>query len=243
MSVMTDRLRSEDGFSLTELLVAITISSIVVLASMTLLDSSQGASVRVQDRVDATQKGRVAMELITQRLRSQTCLGTGLPALLDARTDQVTFYTELRDFSNSPGTGFRPELRRLAFASNGAVDESVWASQTSTTAPFFTFPGYSSTPTRSTAIARGLQRAGTTPYLRYFAFVGDDPATPSEEVVPPTNGSLSADDRARIVRIMVTFDSRPTRTVQSTNVDSTFEADVYVRTSDPTDPTHSPQCL
>lgn len=240
---VVERLRSEDGFSLPELLVAILISSIVVLASMTLLDSSQGASVRIQDRVDATQKGRVAMELISQRLRSQTCLGTGVPALLDARTDQVTFYTEMRDFSSAAGSGFKPELRRLVFATNGAVDESLWASQTSATAPFFTFPGYPSTPTRQTAIARGLQRAGSTAYLRYFAFVGDNPATPSEEVVPPANGSLSADDRSRIVRIMVTFDSRPTRTVQSTNVDSTFEADVYVRTSDPTDPTHSPQCL
>jgi prepilin-type N-terminal cleavage/methylation domain-containing protein len=242
MSVIS-RLRSEDGFSLTELLVAITVGSIVLLASMALLDSSQGASTRVQDRVDATQKGRVAMELVTQRLRSQTCLGTGLPALLDARSDQVTFYTEMRDFSSAAGSGFKPELRRLTFASNGSIDESVWASQTSATAPFFTFPGYAATPTRQLAIARGIQRTGTTPYLRYFAFVGDDPATPSEEVAPPANGTLSADDRARIVRIVVTFDSRPTRTVQSTNVDSTYEADVYVRTADPTDPTHSPQCL
>jgi len=243
MRVLAARLRSEDGFTLTELLVAVLISTIVLLASMALLDASQGASVRVQDRVDATQKGRVAMELITQRLRSQTCLGTGVPALLDARSDQVTFYTEMRDFSSSAGTGFKPELRRLTFASNGSIDESVWVSQTSTTAPFFTFPGYSATPTRQLAIARNIQRAGTTSYLRYFAFVGDNPATPSQEVIPAANSSLSADDRARIVRIMVTFDSRPTRTVQSTNVDSTFEAEVYVRTSDPTDPTHSPQCL
>jgi prepilin-type N-terminal cleavage/methylation domain-containing protein len=240
---MTDRLRSEDGFTLTELLTAILISTIVLLASMTLLDRSQGATTRVQDRVDATQKGRVAMELITQRLRSQTCLGTGVPALLDARPDQVTFYTEMRDFSSSAGSGFKPELRRLTFASNGSIDEAVWASQASSTAPFFTFPGYAATPTQQLAIARGMQRAGTTPYFRYFAFVGDNPATPSQEVIPAANSSLSADDRARIVRIMVTFDSRPTRTVQSTNVDSTFEAEVYVRTSDPTDPTHSPQCL
>jgi len=243
MHVVRDRLRSEDGFTLTELLTAILISTVVLLASLTLLDRSQGATTRVQDRVDANQKGRVAMELITQRLRSQTCLGTGLPALLDARSDQVTFYTEMRDFSNSPGTGFRPELRRIAFASTGAIDESVWASQTSASAPFFTFAGYPATPTRSLALARNVQRAGTTAYLRYFAFVGNDPATPSQELTPAANSSLSADDRARVVRIMVTFDSRPTRTVQSTDVDSTFESEVYVRTSDPTDPEHSPQCL
>lgn len=239
---LSSRLRSEAGFTLTEMLVAIGAGMIVFLAAMALLDSSQSAAVRVQDRVDATQKGRGAMELISQRLRSQTCLGTGIPALREAYVDRVAFYTEQRDFSAAAGTGFRPELRRLAFGADGRVVEERWASQAIDTSPFFVFGSYPSNPASRTQIASGVQRSATTSYLRYFAFAGSDPATPTLEIVPSAAG-MSEADRARIVRMVVTFDSRPTRTAQSTRVDSSFENEVYVRTSDPTDPTHSPQCL
>lgn len=235
--------REQDGFTLTELLVAVLAGMVVLLATFALLDSSQSAATRVQNRVEATQNGRVAMELITQRLRAQTCLGTGVPALVDARRDRVSFYTEMRDFSAGGSAAFRPELRRLTFGGDGRVVEEVFAPQTTHVAPGFTFPGYPSSPVRRAEIGRGIQRAGSANFLRYFAFAGSDPATPSLELIPSASGSLSADDRARIVRIVVTYDARPPRASGPSRVDSSFENEVYVRTSDPTDPTHSPQCL
>ena len=48
---------------------------------------------------------------------------------------------------------------------------------------------------------------------------------------------------ARVVKIEVAFDSRPTkRASQSNRIDTSFESEVFVRTADPTDPEHSPQC-
>lgn len=237
------QLRRQRGFTLTELLVAITAGMVVLLAAFALLDSSQSAATRVHDRVQATQNGRVAMELITQRLRSQTCLGTGVAALVDARRDRVSFYTEMRDFSAGGSASFRPELRRIAFQPDGRVTEEVFAAQPTSVAPGFTFPTYPSAPARRQELAQGVHRAGGAHFLRYFAFAGSDPATPSLELIPSATGTLSAADRARIVRIVVTYDARPPRASAADRVDSTFENEVYVRTSDPTDPTHSPQCL
>lgn len=240
---VSERIASERGFTLTELLVAIAASAIVLMATLALLDSSQSAALRVHDRVEATQKGRVAMELLTQRLRAQTCLGTGVPALVDARRDRVAFYTEMRDFSAGGSDAFRPELRQIVFGADGRVVESIFGAQTTLVAPGFTFPSYPGSPARRNEIATAVYRAGSANFLRYFAFAGSDPATPTLELVPSATGSLSGDDRARIVRIVVTFDSRPRHARAAGRVDTTFENEVYVRTSDPTDPTHSPQCL
>ena len=47
-----------------------------------------------------------------------------------------------------------------------------------------------------------------------------------------------------MVKIAVSFDARPGRRRAAKNrTDTTFEGDVFVRTADPTDPEHSPQCL
>lgn len=243
MRALTGQLRRQEGFTLTELLVAIGAGMVVVLATFALLDGSQSAATRVQDRVQATQNGRVAMELITQRLRAQTCLGTGVPALADARRDRVSFYTEMRDFSAGGSAAFQPQLRRLTFGTDGRVVEEIFDARTTEVAPGFDFPSYPGTPARRYEIGRGLHRAGTTNFLRYFAFAGSDPATPTLELIPSASGTLNADDRARIVRIVVTYDARPPRASGPSRVDSSFENEVYVRTSDPTDPTHSPQCL
>lgn len=231
------RIRDERGMTLVEMLVAMVIGNVIMLAAFSLTDASQTASTRIQDRVDAVQRGRTAMEQITQRLRSQTCLGTGLPAMIAADDNTVTFYAELGDET------FQPEIRRITFLSNGSIREEVWTSQTSATPLGFTFPGYPASPVRTRIVTSGIVHTNSggvdVPYFRYYAFVGTDPATPALLLTTP----LVQSDAARTVRIVVTYDSRPARTVQDRAVDTTFANDVYVRTADPTDPTRSPQCL
>ena len=78
-----------------------------------------------------------------------------------------------------------------------------------------------------------------TPFFRYYAFVGNDPAKPELLLQTP----LSATDMARAVKIEVAFDSRPSkRAAQPNRIDTSFENEIFVRTADPTDPEHSPQC-
>src|SRR3954470_19511658 len=107
------RLRSERGFTLIEMLVASALGLVILTAMLTLLDASQTASSRVTARVDGTQRGRVAMEQVTQRLRSQICLGSATPLITGHATsptdaNSVTVYSDLGN-----GSDFLPEKRRI----------------------------------------------------------------------------------------------------------------------------------
>ena len=68
--------KNQAGFALTELVVAMTVGLIVLMAAFLLLDRAHSASNEISDRQDAVQRGRQAMENLTRQIRSQVCLGT-----------------------------------------------------------------------------------------------------------------------------------------------------------------------
>ena len=88
------RARSQSGHTLMELVVAMAIGMGILLIAFHLLDRSLGLTREVSDRVDAVQRGRLAMDTMTRQLRSQVCLGANA-ALVDASADSVTFYSNL----------------------------------------------------------------------------------------------------------------------------------------------------
>jgi type II secretion system protein J len=67
--------RSEDGFTLVELLVALLIGTVVLMGAFTVLDSTASVTGTVARRVDSLQRGRTALDLMTRDLRSQVCVG------------------------------------------------------------------------------------------------------------------------------------------------------------------------
>ena len=87
--------RGEDGFSLTELLVAIVIGIVIIFGILQVLDTSFSLSRRTQQRIDSAQRGRLAMDLITRELRAQTCLSATEPALVSAADSDIVYYINL----------------------------------------------------------------------------------------------------------------------------------------------------
>jgi hypothetical protein len=225
------RLSDERGFTVMELLVASLLGVMVVLAAAALMDSAQGQNSRISGRVEGTQRGRVAMEQVVQRLRSQVCLGTATP-VLDAQSTEMTFFADFGD------EAFTPEKRRI-YVSGGALREQIWNG--TGTPPNVTFP---STPTRTRVLASGIAQAtdgaGTAiPYFSYYAYDASSPTEPRELLPVP----VSADDRARLVRVQVAFRTRVPR--QDARVDTSFVNSVIVRMANPTDPDQDkrgPQC-
>ena len=59
---MTTRLKSDEGFTLLELLVAMSIGTVVLMAAFTIMDRSVVVSNEVADRSEALQRGRITME-------------------------------------------------------------------------------------------------------------------------------------------------------------------------------------
>jgi prepilin-type N-terminal cleavage/methylation domain-containing protein len=232
--------RGEAGYSLVELLVAMMVGSVVLMAIFLIIDTLVVQSARVQDRIDNVQRGRAAMENMTQTLRAQVCLGAGIPAITQADDNSVTYYADLGD------ENFTPNKYRLVYdpaTSGGTITEYVY--QGSGTPPAMTFPN---NPTRQRTLITNATRYTdpstnqVVPVFRYYAFTSQ-PVTPNQLQTTPLDGSPSstaANAAAKTVKVSISFTANPTR--QTNKTQSLFQNYVYVRTSDPSDPDHSPQC-
>jgi prepilin-type N-terminal cleavage/methylation domain-containing protein len=219
--------RDERGFTLPELLVAMPIGIIVLLGAFLTLDSSVVLTGKVTQRVDRTQRARVAMDGITRKLRSQVCPAAGTPALISADDYSVKFYSFL-------GTRpFVPDIREIAWDTNtNTIVERKWAG--SGTAPGTTWAGSPTTTTLATDVkptfvsGNGGARG---PVFKYYASGSQTPlATP-----------LSATDLGAISRIGLSFMTY----AQSTNFTGpgeTMQNDVFVRTTDPNTTSSNPDC-
>ena len=222
----------EAGFALTELLVAMSVGLIVLLAAFLLLDRAHSASNEISDRQDAVQRGRRAMEYLTRQVRSQVCLGNTTEPITYGTPDQVTFYADLSDGSKSV------ERRDIIYDSvTKTIREQV-------------FPGigvypdltFSATPTESRVLLSKVARVGSpaTPFLRYFAY--DPSGGPGALRELPT--PLSASDAPLVVMVKIAFVALPDRAGSTREGDaSSFQNDVYVRLANPTVPTEGPRCL
>jgi hypothetical protein len=202
------RLRDEAGMTVMEVLTAATVGLIVLGAMFALLDSTVRGNTNVMRKTDAMQRGRLAMDVLTQELRSQVCLPNlaGTAVIAGATADQIEFYS---DFSEGDGT-VPPTKRRLTFEpATGDIKTSIF-----TTNVLEPRPGdYRTTPSqifmRLENAAR--QRVGgvDVPFLRYYAYrwVGNPPRPEATEVLTPP---LDAIEARRVARIDVNFVSQPT---------------------------------
>jgi prepilin-type N-terminal cleavage/methylation domain-containing protein len=236
MKSRMNRLRSdESGFTLPELLTAMVIGMVVLLAAFMLLDRAVSTSAKLSDRQDSTQRGRLAMEVVSRELRSQVCLGDGQP-IVAGDDNSVTFYANLSSNSNAA------DKRVLRYvASEKRLYEDVYTG--TGTFPDLTFPA---TPTRTRELLNPLQPVldgtVTRPIFRYYKYkVGGTPGELLQLASP-----LSAVDAPDVVTIKIAFAALPQRKVaRTTDVAdaTTFESDVYVRLADPTQPSEGPRCL
>lgn len=237
---MIRRLRNlgpdQSGFTLTELLMAISIGLVLLFAAFTLLDRASASSQEIIDRQDAVQRGRQAMELIVRQLRSQVCLGDEEEPITWATGNQVTFYADLSD-------GSKNIQRRTIFydAPNKNLVERIYPGDGEY--PLLTF---SSTPSEERILARRVEPImdGGQPrdFFRYYAFrLGGAPG----ELEQLRNGGndLTADQKATTVLVKVGFVVLPDRERPRDRDALTMESDIYVRIADPSRPAEGPACI
>jgi prepilin-type N-terminal cleavage/methylation domain-containing protein len=211
------KLSDERGMTLVELLVTMVIGMIVMSAATTLITSSERASKRVQTRVDATQRGRTAMDQITQRLRSMTCLPNATAPVVTATADSVTFYGDLDGDLN-----YDPEQWRLYGIRDGAGNLTGISEESGPVG---------GTPTRRRAVVtniKDLTKSGVrTPLFRYYAY----PSASSIDTVEIGAGTgVAAIDLRRVARMDIAFKAATTDTNRYTAIDSDMETSVYART-------------
>ena len=227
------RLADERGFTLPELLVAMAIGMIVLLAAFMVLDRSFTASGQVADRSDALQRGRQAMELMTRQLRSQVCVGTTNPPIVAGTPNSITFYVDL-------GDGTEP-IQRRTLTYNPATDtimESVV--KAAGTYPNLTFTSPATTKPLLTKVEPILEANNTErPIFRYYQYkVGGAPGELEQLGVP-----LTTTTRRRVSAMKIGFRSFADREFTNDENAVVLEDDVYVRMAVPTQLQGAVECF
>jgi hypothetical protein len=236
-------LNDESGFTLPELITAMSVGMIVLLAAFFLLDKAVSTSGKLTDRQDAAQRGRLAMESVSRELRSQVCLGDAGEPITDGRDDSVTFYANLSGVADSAD---RRTLRFVPGATpkDNKLVEDVYVG--SGTFPDLTFP---STPNETRELLQAVvpvQDAGVDrPIFQYFRY--KEGGAPGELEYPPLPTPLTPANAELVVMVKAAFQALPIRkgaVSTATRYDGTsYESDIYVRLADPTKPAEGPRCL
>ena len=223
MTRLLNRLHSDEaGFTITELLVATLVGTVILLATFTMLDSSVILTGKVTDRVDRTSRARTAMEQITRELRSQVCPSPGVPALIDGQSYSIKFYS----FTGSGA--FVPDIRQIAWDTNtNTITDKLY--QGSGTSPYTTWPA---SPTRTTTVLSDVKPPpANAPIFGYYAL-----GAASSFTAP-----LAATDLANTSKVTINFLTY----AQSKNLTGTaitLQNEVLSRTADPNNANGAPQC-
>jgi hypothetical protein len=250
------RLRDETGTTLMEVLTAITVGFVILAAIFTMLESTVRLNTGVMSKTDAMQRGRLAMDVITQELRSQVCLNNlNNPAILDGATENsVTFYS---DFSEADGMK-PPEKRTLTFdPGTGDITTTIYEATVPEPNDRDDFAVAGENVRLENAALQAIPDGadaddlpdGTLPFLRYYAYEDVDSGgivhpEPTLELVPAAGGTagLNVAEAARVARIEIAFTSRPTGATDSDKgVDLTDQ--IVARHSDPNLSVPDPKCV
>jgi hypothetical protein len=205
------------------------IALVVSLAAFSLIEVVMRRTAETQGRVEASQKGRAAMDTMTRQLRSQVCLATNVPPMAAASDNSVSFYTDLTD----PAAKKNPELHTITYdpAKRTLVEQDFVGSGT---APSITYP---STPSRIRTLAENVVPQGSTPLFRFYAYNAATPPRPDTPLSTP----LSAANLGLVARIELSFRTLAPKST-TTRGSIVLEDQVYVRAADPNDPAPTPTC-
>ena len=224
------RARGEAGFTLPEIIAAMSIGLMTLLAVFAILDTSVKQSSAVAGRVNATQRGRIAMDTITRQLRSQVCYNATTPAVVSATADAVKFHVDLSDGTKNI------QQREIVFnPTTRKINERTWPG----TGSPLTFPTKTIDRQLLNDVTRAVDQFGNPiPFLRYYAYNQLVPPRPILELTPPLNAAALA----TVARIEVAFTTLPPGARPSPASSSTLQNEIYVRVADPNDPAPIPTC-
>jgi Tfp pilus assembly protein PilW len=199
--VLSRRLHSEGGFTLPELVITLTITMILSLATFSLIEVVMRRTADTTARIDAVQRGRTAMDLITRDLRSQVCAwstntAVAMPtarSLESGSSTSVGVFVDFTDEAQVAGASPPPSLRTISLTAAGDLTENIrrgtWVPATA-----------NRTVLEATGTTRTLTGGIAAPadgiVFRYYQF---NNANPPQPVLPlPTNRALTPAELATV---------------------------------------------
>jgi type II secretory pathway pseudopilin PulG len=155
-------LHGEQGFTIVEMVVAMALGLVILIALFTLMDFTTRQASRTFTRIDATQRARTKLAQIENELQS-ACLTSGVTPIQAGSTSGSLIFLSAYGNAVQP----TPIEHDISFSSStGTLTDSLYA-VTGGTAPDWTF---SSTPYTTNTLLTGVAQSGTTPVFQYFAY-------------------------------------------------------------------------
>jgi Prokaryotic N-terminal methylation motif len=230
---MSAGIPDEGGYTLVELLVAMTVGMVLIFAALALMDGSWRLQAKTLNSIDATDRGRIAMDRITQQLDSRVCLDADTigarGSIVTATDEQIEFYASVTS-DTAPRLVF--ERRRMTYrpSTRDILLESWRAAAPPPAAP----PANTAEPTLSRIVATGRRhvhpnrRRDGSPDADLPVLRGPDvPPLPPSQLAAPVS---AAADRDRVALVKVSFAA----VGNNSSVSTEFQNDSLIR---------SPTCL
>lgn len=207
---------AEHGFTLVEMLVAIASGMVVILATLSILDISISQSSRISERVDADQRGRVALEKLMLELHS-SCIAFASNPVEPGSTD-----TNIKFVSQAGNEAYFTSVTKHEVSLNTATHQLNDASyvSTNTAAELGTSWTFPMTPTSTQPLLTGvfqteLEGGATVPVFRYYKYQEGNIST------TPETTPLSELDAKATAEVTVSFTAAPSS--ERTNADRKVE--------------------
>jgi prepilin-type N-terminal cleavage/methylation domain-containing protein len=215
------RLREERGFTLIELLVGISAGVIVTMATMYILIVSIHLTSNTDDRVDANQQGRLAMQRIVQALNS-SCVSASVPPIVAGSTaTNLVFYSN----TTQDAATINPNQVTISYTA-GADPALTMNTQTYASGAYaypsptytFTSPGTTSTLLEYARPAT-VNGSATSAIFSYYGYTNGTLNTTAYST------PLSASNAANTAEVLVQFQSLPSDSFGS-SANSTTTANI-----------------
>lgn len=187
------RLRGERGFTLVELVVAMSAGMVVATGLFTILDVTLHQTTRTFSRVDATQRARTALDTIGNEMHSACVEDQVIPIRKDSNANNVIFLSAYGGAVNPT-----PQVHKLSFDPVGATLKDTTYTATGN-APNWTYDA--NTPVQTTTILTNVAQSGSTPVFQYYASsaTGQVPVTPSGTGLTETQSETVTEVRITLV--------------------------------------------
>jgi len=166
VKVLAARLRSERGFTLVELLVAMVAGIVVLMAGLTILDVTMDQTTRSFSMVDATNRARPALEEIENQLHSACFAQDETPIQAGSTGSNLVFLTSYGDAATPTAT-----WNQIQFSGGNLVENVYSTSETEVDdLPVWSQGSLQSTKTLLTNVAQETSGSTTVPIFQYFAY-------------------------------------------------------------------------
>lgn len=210
--------RDEDGFTLVELLVAIMCGVVVTFALFAILEVSLRQSVRITDRVQATQLGRTAMTKVVDQLHSACLAREFAPIQAKSGEKELRFITGFSEKSviEYPEVFEHRIIWSGTYPGGGKLIDKTFKATGGTWPNKFTWES-TATPASGVIIGENIyQQSSTLPIFQYYKYATTASAggveTPSGALAPetPPPEGFSATGAKALAGVRMSFSAAPT---------------------------------